>query len=172
MNKEFNLEELANSVRNWCDEHRISPANGQASDEISERTIRYYRTLGLLDPANGSYIKTFSEKHRLQLIAIRIYQARGIPLRKIREELYGKSQEDLNLFVKRIENEADSTIDLGIPFSPPSVVENWAMVPLNLEFMIISRNGRELPRAIVEKINKLIESAYPTIKSKSEISKN
>src|SRR5437867_3924089 len=67
---EFSLEELARAVQVWCEEHRAYPANGQAAEEITERTIRYYRTLGLLDPPLGNYAKTFSEKHKLQLIAI------------------------------------------------------------------------------------------------------
>ena len=101
MKTEFTLEDLADAVRDWCEEHRLFPANGQAADEISERTIRYYRTLGLLDAPMGSYVKSFSEKHRLQLLAIRIYQTQGIPLRKIRDELYGRSEEDLEVFVKQ-----------------------------------------------------------------------
>src|SRR5271155_4824474 len=95
MTNELSLEELAAGVQAWAAEHRVYPANGQAAEEITERTIRYYRTLGLLDPPLGNYHKTFSEKHRLQLIAIRLFQSLGLPLRKIRDELYGKSLEDL-----------------------------------------------------------------------------
>src|SRR5512136_2969870 len=95
MSSEFTLEELARAVQDWCERHHVFPANGQAAEQISERNIRYYRTLGLLDPPIGNYTKTFTDKHRLQLIAIRVYQAQGLPLRKIRDELYGKSLEDL-----------------------------------------------------------------------------
>src|SRR5215467_13011789 len=97
----FTLEELARAVQEWCEEHHIVPANGQAAGAISERNIRYYRTLGLLDAPIGNYAKTFSEKHRLQLIAIRLFQAQGLPLRKIRDELYGKSLEDLAALEKQ-----------------------------------------------------------------------
>jgi len=88
MSGEFSLEELAAAVREWSEQYQVFPANGQAAEEISERTIRYYRTLGLLDAPLGNYAKTFSEKHRLQLIAIRLYQSQGLPLRKIRDELF------------------------------------------------------------------------------------
>lgn len=172
MKTEFTLEELAEAVRDWCAEHRLSPANGQAAEEISERTIRYYRTLGLLDAPQGSYIKAFWEKHRLQLIAIRIYQTQGIPLRKIRDELYGRSTEDLDTFVKQFARKGKGVVPLTVPFTPPTMTENWAIAPLSQEFMLISREGRQLPAMVIEKINRLIQSVYPAVDSKNEISKN
>lgn len=79
----------------------IQPANGQVAEALSERSIRYYRTLGLLDAAPGAYLRAFSEKHRLQLLAIRVYQAQGFPLRRIHEHLYGKSEAELREFVRK-----------------------------------------------------------------------
>ena len=172
MKTEFTLEELTDAVRDWCDEHRLSPANGQASDEISERTIRYYRTLGLLDAPSGSYVKSFSEKHRLQLLAIRIYQTQGIPLRKIRDELYGRSEEDLEVFVKQFTRKSKGATPLSVPFAPATITENWAVAPLNHEFMLVSREGRQLPAVVIEKINRLIQSVYPAVDSRNEINKN
>jgi DNA-binding transcriptional MerR regulator len=172
MKTEFTLEELADVVRDWCEEHRLSPANGQAADEISERTIRYYRTLGLLDAPMGSYVKSFSEKHRLQLVAIRIYQTQGIPLRKIRDELYGRSEEDLEVFVKQYARKGKGTTPLNVPFAPPAIIENWAVAPLTREFMLISREGRQLPAGVIEKINRLIQSVYSAVDSRNKISKN
>jgi MerR HTH family regulatory protein len=116
VNKTFSLEELADAVREWCDQHRIVPANGQAADQVSERNIRYYRTLGLLDAPVGSYVKSFNEKHLLQLLAIRIYQAQGLPLRKIRDELYGKSEEELRQFTRTA---AKTGVKLAPAFAPP-----------------------------------------------------
>jgi len=172
MKTEFTLEALADAVRDWCEEHRILPANGQASDEISERTIRYYRTIGLLDAPRGSYIKKFCEKHRWQLIAIRIYQAQGIPLRKIRDELYGKSVDDLEAFVKQVGRKGKNAMPPSVPFVPSSTNETWSVAPLSQDFMLISREGQYLPRAVIEKINRLIQSVYPEVESKNEVSKN
>jgi DNA-binding transcriptional MerR regulator len=172
MKTEFTLEELADAVQDWCETHRIFPANGQASAELSERTIRYYRTIGLLDAPLGSYIKTFSDKHRWQLIAIRVYQAQGIPLRRIREELYGQSAEDLAAFAKQVARKGKEAAPLSVAFAPPSVSENWSVSPLSQEFMLVSRAGRHLPRAVIEKIDRLIQSAHPLVESKNEVSKN
>lgn len=171
MTTEFTLEELAQSVQQWCDEHRITPANGQAAEEITERNIRYYRTLGLLDPPNGNYAKTFADKHRLQLIAIRLFQAQGLPLRKIRDELYGKSLEDLVALEKQAGKLGPKKLSLAGPFVPPSAAESWCITPLAEEFLLVSRNNQQLPRAIIEKINQLLRSVRPQ-NATSEMNRN
>lgn len=161
MTTEFTLEELAQAVQQWCGEHNVTPANGQAADEITERNIRYYRTLGLLDPPIGNYAKTFSEKHRLQLIAIRLFQAQGLPLRKIRDELYGKSLEDLVALEKQAARRGPKALSLATPFLPPAAVESWCVTPLADDFLLVSRNNQQLPRAVIEKINQLLRSVRP-----------
>src|SRR6266550_3451684 len=159
--KEFSLEELAQAVQVWCEEHRTYPANGQAAEEITERTIRYYRTLGLLDPPLGNYAKTFSEKHKLQLIAIRLYQAQGLPLRKIRDELYGKSLADLIALERQVSKRGKKALSIAMPFAPPSASESWSVVPLTDEFLLVSRQNRHLPRSVIEKINQLLRTVRP-----------
>lgn len=161
MTTEFTLEELAQSVQHWCAGHKVTPANGQAAEEITERNIRYYRTLGLLDPPNGNYTKTFSEKHRLQLIAIRLFQAQGLPLRKIRDELYGKSLEDLVALEKQVSTRGSKVLALAAPFVAPAAAESWCVTPLAEEFLLVSRNNQQLPRAVIEKINQLLRSVHP-----------
>lgn len=159
---EFTLEELARAVRDWCQEHQVLPANGQAAEEITERNIRYYRTLGLLDAPIGNYNKTFSEKHRLQLIAIRLYQAQGLPLRKIRDELYGKSLEDLQALEKQAGKAGRKGRSFPVSFTPAAATESWSVVPLTDDFLLVSRQNRPLPRAVIEKINNLLKSAANT----------
>lgn len=159
MSDEFTLEELAQAVREWCEVHQVFPANGQAADEITERNIRYYRTIGLLDPPAGNYVKTFSNKHRVQLIAIRIYQAQGLPLRKIRDELYGKSLEDLVALERRVTKKGNKVIPFAVPLQLPNTSESWSVIPLTEEFLLISRRNRALPRSLIEKINQILQSA-------------
>ena len=158
MTNEMSLEELAAEVQAWAAEHRVYPANGQAADELSERTIRYYRTLGLLDPPLGNYTKTFSEKHKLQLIAIRLFQSLGLPLRKIRDELYGKSLEDLIELEKQAGKRGKKNAPLAMPFLPATVGESWAVTALGEEFLLVSRNNRPVPRVVIDKINELLSS--------------
>ncbi len=138
MAEQFSIQQVADAVNKWCTDNDIAPVNGQAGEEVTERNVRYYRTVGLLDaPASGSG-HGFSEKHRLQLIAIRILQSHGLPLRKIRELLVGRSIKDLREILSR---------GLAEPrqFSPfqrqLSSDELWRATPLDAEFILISRNG-------------------------------
>ena len=172
MSSEFTLEQLAESVQDWCEEHRVLPANGQAAEEITERNIRYYRTLGLLDPPLGNYAKMFTDKHRLQLIALRLYQAQGLPLRKIRDELYGKSIDDLAALEKKAGKLGQQAISFSLPLQLPRAGESWAVVPLTDEFLLVSRQNKQLPRSIIEKINQLLRSVRPKNEKTTETSRN
>lgn len=172
MTNEFSLEGLAQAVQAWCNKHEVFPANGQASEEISERTIRYYRTIGLLDPPLGSYVKTFSQKHKLQLIAIRIYQAQGLPLRKIRDELYGKSLEALVALEKQVARQGKKALSITSPFLPPTTGESWSVVPLADEFLLVSRQGKPVPRRVIETINRALRSAAREVETTNEPSRN
>jgi DNA-binding transcriptional MerR regulator len=172
VSSEFTLEELARAVQDWCEAHHVFPANGQAAEQISERNIRYYRTLGLLDPPIGNYAKTFTDKHRLQLIAIRVYQAHGLPLRKIRDELYGQSLEDLVAFEKQAGKRGKQAGSIAIPLELPVASESWSVVPLADEFLLVSRQNQPLPRSIIEKINQLLRSVRPKNENATESSKN
>jgi DNA-binding transcriptional MerR regulator len=172
VSSEFTLEELAQAVQDWCKEHHVFPANGQAAEEITERNIRYYRTLGLLDPPIGNYTKTFTEKHRLQLIAIRLYQAQGLPLRKIRDELYGKSLEDLVALEKQVRKRGKQPISIALPLQLTVASESWSVIPLTDEFLLVSRQNKQLPRGIIEKINQLLESIRPEKETATETSRN
>jgi len=172
MTSEFSLEELAAEVQTWAGKHRICPANGQAADEITARTIRYYRTLGLLDPPIGNYAKTFSEKHKLQLIAIRLYQSQGLPLRKIRDELYGKSLEDLIAIEKQATKLSNKSALLTMPFLPSTANESWSVSPLAGDFLLISRNHQQLPRAVIDKINQLLLSTATNSSTTADSNRN
>jgi DNA-binding transcriptional MerR regulator len=172
VSKEFSLEELALAVRNWCEEHSVFPANGQAGEELTERSIRYYRTLGLLDPPVGNYIKTFTDKHRLQLIAIRLYQAQGLPLRKIRDELYGKSLDDLEALEKQAGKHGKHSLSISVPLQMPVAGESWSVVPLTDEFLLVSRQNKQVPRGIIEKINQLLQSVHPENENVAQPARN
>jgi DNA-binding transcriptional MerR regulator len=169
---EFTVEQLAQAVQSWCQKHGISPANGQAAEEITERTIRYYRTLGLLDAPLGSYVKTFSDKHRMQLIAIRVYQAQGIPLRKIREELYGKSVEDLVAFEKSAARKGAQGMAENIPFAPTYGNETWSVTPLGQGFLLVNRENRHVPDAVLKKIQQLLAPVCPSLKEDEALQRN
>jgi DNA-binding transcriptional MerR regulator len=157
---DYSLEELAQNVRAWCESHGIQPANGQVAEAVTERTIRYYRTLGLLDAAPGAYLRSFTEKQRLQILAVRIYQAQGFPLRRIHERLYGKSEAELREFVQQA-GRALKQVDT--PFEAVAPTERWAVVPLSEDLLIVSRQGRSLPTPLIHRLQAVLaEAGWPS----------
>lgn len=135
------ISELADRVNAWCAEHGIEPASGQAGERVSERNIRFYRTTGLVDaPASGG--RGFGETHFLQLVAIRLLQAQGLPLRRIRELLFGRTPQELREVQRRGLAEARSLA--ATRTAMPQAEELWRMIPLDADFLLVSRRGTSL----------------------------
>ena len=136
MQELLSIESLAERANAWCRKHRVAPVSGQAGEVVTERNIRFYRTTGLVDaPASGGY----GEKHFLQLIAVRLLQSQGLPLRRIRELLFGRSPAELREVQKRGVAEARSLASTRTPM--PGGDELWRMIPLDDDFLIVSRRG-------------------------------
>jgi DNA-binding transcriptional MerR regulator len=154
MNDGFSAQQVADLVNRWCDEHSVFPANGQAGAQMTVRNIRYYRTLGLLDAPEVGGGQGFGEKHRLQLIAIRLLQAQGLPLSRIQQLLFGRSLEEL----KEIENRGLAEVEeTRVAAIRPSGDESWNMMPLNDEFMLVSRRGRTVGAEMRQKLLRVLE---------------
>ena len=149
MNEMMSVEQLAETVNDWCDEHAISPASGQAGERMTVRNIRYYRTLGLIDPPAVGGGQGFGEKHRLQIVAIRLLQAQGLPLGRIQELLFGRSIQDLKQVEKKGLSEMQAA---GFNGFRPALNESWSVAPLNEEFMLVSRRGRRLSPELRERL--------------------
>ena len=138
----LSIEELSNAINLWCVEHGIVPANGQAGERITERNIRYYRTRGLLDApgsGTGEHKRGFSEKHVAQLRAIRLLQARPLPLDQIQTQLAGRTLDDLQELERqelRKINGASAAIVGGL------AQENWQVTVVGGEFLLVARRGR------------------------------
>ena len=140
MAESFSLEELSRRINAWCTEHEIAPASWQAGEVVSERNVRYYRTLGLIDaPEGGGY----GEKHLLQLTAVRLLQAQGLPLRRIRELVYGRSLPELREIHRRGLLEAGRA-SAAVRASMPVSDELWRAIPLDEDFLLMSRRGTSL----------------------------
>ncbi len=138
MNDALTIEELARQANDWCERHQVEPASGQSGERLTERNVRYYRTLGLIDaPASGGGAG-YGEKHLLQLMAVRLLQAQGLPLNRIRDLLFGRTLEELREIEKR--GLAELT-DVRVPNFRPVAGEAWTMTPINDEFLLVSRRG-------------------------------
>ncbi len=143
MPETFSLEALSDRINAWCEEHGIAPASGQAGEVVSERNIRYYRTLGLVDAPDGG---GYGEKHLLQLTAVRILQAQGLPLRRIRELLFGRSLPELREIRRRGLAEGQ-TATAALRVTMPVQDELWRAIPLDEDFLLVSRRGTPITPA-------------------------
>jgi DNA-binding transcriptional MerR regulator len=154
------LDALAGSVNDWCAEHGITPANGQAGEAVTERNIRFYRASGLLDaPGNPQGGPGYGEKHFLQLTAIRLLQAQGLPLRRIRELLYGRSIPDL----REVQRRGLAAVHaVALPRAAQMPDELWRTIALDDEFLLISRRGSAVTPEQKEAILRILREPLST----------
>ncbi|WP_344926406.1 MerR family transcriptional regulator, partial [Streptosporangium carneum] len=71
--------------------------NGRVRDAPNERLIRWYSTIGLLDPpsARRGRVALYGRRHLLQLIAVKRRQAEGLTIADIQAELTGATDQAL-----------------------------------------------------------------------------
>jgi DNA-binding transcriptional MerR regulator len=76
---------------------RLARANGRVRDVPNERLIRWYVTVGLLDPplSRRGRVAWYGPRHLLQLVAIKRRQAEGRSLAEIQAELAGATNASL-----------------------------------------------------------------------------
>jgi hypothetical protein len=72
-------------------------ANGRVRDVPNERLIRWYGTVGLVDPplSRRGRVARYGRRHLLQLVAVKRRQAEGKSLAEIQQELAGATDEAL-----------------------------------------------------------------------------
>jgi DNA-binding transcriptional MerR regulator len=154
VDERFSIGELVDAVNGWCDEHGVVPVSNQAGERLTERNVRFYRTIGLVDAPESGGGQGYSEKHKLQLMAVRLLQGQGLPLRRIRDLLLGRSISDLRLIEKQglaeHKREAQPTTFRPMPG------EDWRMTPLDSEFLLVSRQNRPLPEGVLDELRAVL----------------
>jgi DNA-binding transcriptional MerR regulator len=147
------IAELAADVNAWCAAHQIEPLHNGVGAEVTVRNIRYYQTLGLVDRPAGPFGKGFGEKHRLQLIAIRLLQARGLPLQQIRDQLEGRTEEELRQIEQRGATEQ-------IPVATRASTD-WKVMTLSPDFLLLSRQRNEISPGQRQRILEILNTTQP-----------
>jgi DNA-binding transcriptional MerR regulator len=76
---------------------RATRANGRVRDVPNERLVRWYVTVGLVDPplSRRGRLARYGRRHLLQLVAVKRRQAEGRSLADIQAELAGATDETL-----------------------------------------------------------------------------
>ena len=148
----YSIAELLGGVNEWCRQNRIYPATGQMSETLTERTIHYYRTIQLLDPPVDNGLK-YSSKHLGQLKAVRLLQSHSLTLPRIRALLFGKSEGELiGLIEKGLKTRENQQREFGsLPES-----EHWTVIPIDPEFLLLSRHGRRLTGQQMDQIKAVL----------------
>jgi len=84
----WNLRDLSALVGAILDASAITPINPAARAQPSERTVRFYVTRGLVSPPEGrGTAATYSYRHFLQLLCIKLRQMEGGTLAQITKEM-------------------------------------------------------------------------------------
>ncbi len=84
----WNLRDLATVTGAILEASGVRPINAAASPRPNERTIRYYVTRGLVTPPDGrGTAATYTYRHLLQVLSIKLRQMEGVTLSKIGGEL-------------------------------------------------------------------------------------
>jgi DNA-binding transcriptional MerR regulator len=158
MTGHWTIHELAEAVNVWCRNRALEPANGQTASELSARTLHYYRSSGLLDAPESGAGRGYGRRHLLQLKAIRVLQAQGLPLSRIQQLLFGRPDVEL-------EQIAESAGEIG-PLTPnvrpdPLVSqEKWTTYPLNKQLFLVAREGARLSASQIEAIRKICDHPH------------
>lgn len=88
----WNLHDLASLVGAVLDASAVTPINAAARAQPSERTIRFYVTKGLVSPPEGrGTAATYSYRHFLQLLWIKLRQMEGTTLAAITKEMHDQT---------------------------------------------------------------------------------
>ncbi len=84
----WNLHDLASVAGALLEASGVRPTNAAAKTRPTDRTIRYYVAQGLMAPPEGRGTSaTYSYRHLLQILLIKLRQMEGVPLSQIGTEL-------------------------------------------------------------------------------------
>lgn len=107
----WNLRDLSAVVGAVLEASAVTPINAAARATPSERTIRFYVTRGLVSPPEGrGTAATYSYRHFLQVLHIKLRQMEGATLTGLVKEMHDFTGDVL-------ERKAAATLGAGLP--PP-----------------------------------------------------
>lgn len=154
----LSVDVLAEKVNAWCVKRRVVPANGQVGTATNARTLRYYRTLGLLDAPTEGGGSGYGKRHFLQACAVRVLQAQGLPLTRIQSLLFARDEKELQAVLDSAHG-GDAVIPDAPQFTQP---ETWQTWPLSTDVMLVSRRpGLKLSRSQMQAIQAILDKHTP-----------
>ena len=96
--------------------------NGRVREVPNERLIRWYTTIGLLDPPLGrrGRVALYGRRHLLQLVAVKRRQADGLSIAAIQAELTGATDAMLQRAARLAGPPSGSPVPPSAPPPPPT----------------------------------------------------
>ncbi|MEV5746198.1 MerR family transcriptional regulator [Actinoallomurus sp. NPDC052308] len=112
MDGPWTLSELTTKAAAALADGRSPRPSGRGRDLPNERTIRWYVTIGLVDPplSRRGRVAVYGPRHLLQLVAIKRRQSEGHSLADIQAELTGATDATLHR-IARLDPTADHPAD-------------------------------------------------------------
>jgi succinyl-CoA:acetate CoA-transferase len=104
---DLSIEELVELAGRWTPAVAAGQSRHKVTEVPTERTLRYYVTMGLIDRPLG-YEGTrarYGFRHLLQVLSIKALQARYFPLRKVRSMITGRPDAELEGVLLRMEGD-------------------------------------------------------------------
>jgi DNA-binding transcriptional MerR regulator len=119
--------------------------------------LHYYRSVGLLDAPESGGGHGYGRRHLLQLKAIRVLQAQGLPLSRIQQLLFGRSDAEL----KHIVGSVGKTVPAAGHVRPHPLVsqETWTAYPLNEQLFLVALDGTRLSSDQLEAIRAICDAS-------------
>src|SRR5262249_22355218 len=99
--KDVGLQELARVGEQILAEMNLEQERGTVTSVPDERTIRYYMSEGLIQTPGERQgtASVFGYLNLLQLLTVKKLQAEHLPIRKIREVVAGKGEQELEIML-------------------------------------------------------------------------
>ncbi|MFF5264516.1 MerR family transcriptional regulator [Actinomadura viridis] len=119
MESTWTIAELAERAAAALASGESVQVNGRVRDLPNERLIRWYGTIGLVDPPLGRRGRTalYGTRHLLQIVAVKRRQAEGRSIAQIQVELAGATDGTLREIARMPEHEPGGHPE---PASPPA----------------------------------------------------
>src|SRR5215203_4920608 len=137
------LPEFAQTGGKILAEMALDQARGTVTSVPDERTIRYYMSEGLIQTPEEKQgtASVFEYRQLLQLVTVKKLQAEHFPIRKIRELVAGKSEQDLETLLgvagtstkKTRETEARQYLESLLTPAPPASQSQISTPPVILD---------------------------------------
>ncbi|REE97926.1 MerR family transcriptional regulator [Thermomonospora umbrina] len=114
METQWTITELAETATAALGDAPVR-VNGRVRDVPNTRLIRWYTTIGLMDPPSGRRGRTalYGRRHLLQLVAIKRRQSAGRTIAQIQTELIGATDATLNE-IARLPDEPGEGVGVGV----------------------------------------------------------